>query len=749
MKRYFLEELTLNQQLFIKHILPRVRANDETLEVISRPPRAHNKRLSSVELPGSLVPSLMRMTSPSDGGPLQQQQPSFIGLHNDIGCEHIAEALLYNTHITELDLSAGLVTDRGCIAIARSLMVNRSLTSLTLSHNSIGDEGVLMLASVLQVNPILRSVDVSSSRMIISPIALDRLRIVLTQNDTVRNISLAPQPKPTSAGSNNTGRSSVVSRTTSAVSSQSRAQAQKDMLLSQSRLALVSALNSIHLGLKEFLRHDSDGHISREIDCSKASQQDGRKFDREACRILCSALAQDQYITQLNLSDNNLDNECAQMIATLLETNVAITSIDLSGNSRISDGANILHDALIKNHSVVSLKLVRCNCASLILEKVQMLLNLNREHIAMKYEVLELLKRKEAHTLCRVNVAEVFPVDVLGYPGIANRKQQLDDESMDIFSQVLRADVIVTGLDFAWNVIGDSGFHTLLLLLKRNKGLTSVHLNHNVITDESIKQLSFVISQIPCLSFLDLAFNQLTAEIVPLLVQILRKAPALHKILLEGNRIGPRDRDTVSFFGLLNEKCSLELRTMLTTAFDNLSSMSVMDMNSFYSCGNWLPDGTTMQLLCFSLLSNTNVTSLELEFNDIDNKQFHALCHLLQTNRSIKRLNLANNLIEDVEYFVERDGFQLTHLSLRKNRLGKQAAMSFARFLRKNKTLVSLDISQNMWGRAGVSMINEALPMNTCLRELEISGEGIPAELEERAQYSLTLNYNTVVLPPN
>jgi Ran GTPase-activating protein (RanGAP) involved in mRNA processing and transport len=152
--------------------------------------------------------------------------------------------------------------------------------------------------------------------------------------------------------------------------------------------------------------------------------------------------------------------------------------------------------------------------------------------------------------------------------------------------------------------------------------------------------------------------------------------------------------------------------------------------------------------LCFSLLSNTSVTSLELEFNDIDNKQFHALCHLLQTNRSIRRLDLANNLIEDVDYFVERDGFQLTHLSLRKNRLGKQAAMSFAKLLRKNKTLVSLDVSQNIWGRAGVSMINEALPMNTCLKELEINGDGVPTELEERAKYSLTLNYHAVALPP-
>lgn len=746
MRRYFLEELTLNQQLFIKHLLPHIHANDPTVTCVQRPPRAHSKRLSSVDTPGGIVPSIM-MSSGSEGNPLQQQT-SYTGLHNDIGCEHIAEALLYNTHITELDLSCGLITDRGCVAIARSLMVNRSLTSLTLSQNAIGDEGVMMLANVLQVNPFIRSVDVSQSRIPMTPISLDQLRFVLTQNDTVRSISVAPQPKPTSAGSMHTGRSSIVSRTTSALSSQSRAQANKDMAMAQSRLALVSALNSIHLNLKEFLRHDSDGHLAREIDCSNANLQGGRKFDREACRILCSALANDQYITQLNLSDNNLDNECAQMIATLLETNVGITTIDLSGNPRISDGANVLHDALIKNHSVVSMKLSRCSCASLILEKVQLLLNLNREHIAMKYEILELQKRKEAHTTCRINVAELFPVDVVGYPGIANRKHQLDDASMDIISQVLRADVIVTTLDFSWNSIGDSGFHTLLLLLKRNKGLTSLQLSRNLVTDDAIKQLGYVVSQIPSLAFLDVSYNQLTAESVPVLIQILRKAPALHRVLLEGNRIGPRERDTVSFYGLLNEKCTVELRGMLTSVIDNSPTMRELDMNSFYSCGNWLPDGTTMQLLCFALLSNTMVTSLELEFNDIDNKQFHALCHLLQTNRTIKKLNLANNLIDDVQYFVERDGFQLTHLVLRKNRLGKPAAMALSQFLRSNTTLESLDISNNVWGRAGASIITESLSMNVRLSELEMGGEGIPPELEEKAKYALTLNYRSVVLRP-
>lgn len=722
LKLFFLEELTINQQLVLKKMIPRIAANDESLTV------------------------------------LNVHCPEFVSAaHNDVGCDHLATAMMFNEHLKEVNLSDGQITDKGCIALARALNINRSVKTLNLSGNAIGDSGVSALIEVLQVNKVLSVVNVSNTKRVVSPEQLHQARRVLVDNDTLLEFIVGSNEGCASRMSSATRSVSATSQrrrstTTSAGTSRRPVQMSAEELRRQAaikQLAKMTMLNNRHLSLKEFLR-SATSQLCCEIDCSNAREtQDGRLFDNAACEILYQTLKDDTVVTKINLANNDIDAEGAAFLAELIRENVAITSLNLSQNN-IGDGAVALHDALVSNNALIELKLEKANPAPLTLEKIGVLLQLNREHLAFKREVLLIGKKNENHVISCVNTPEISTV-VKGLPGFANRKLQVDDESIELLCSLLRADLIIQTLDYAWNLITDSGFHSMVGLCKRNKGIQQLKLAHNLITDDSIRFLASAMPTLPNLREVDLSFNSLTEHSSSAIIKMLRDHPTLHSIRAAGNRIPPRDLDTMEFLSRLNQQCSTELRTLLIEIYDNDPTRTIVDMNSYFSMGNWNRDGSTMQLLTYALLNNTHVTTLELEFNDVNDNQFVSICNVLRTNRTITTLNLANNLITDVSLFVSSassgQGYAVQNLSLRRNKMGQAAAMDFAALLRHPLcSLKQLDVSFNEWGRLGASILTAALPMNDSLTAIEIEGPGIDAEAAAQAQFATTLHYNSVKL---
>jgi Ran GTPase-activating protein (RanGAP) involved in mRNA processing and transport len=623
--------------------------------------------------------------------------------HDDVGCAEIGRAIMRNSNLVSLNLSNGNIGNDGAKCISEGLFINRSVTAIDVSRNNIGDDGIKFLCAALQVNPVLKIVRIGGNKHV-TDTSIDYLQRVLVHNDDVEEVSLLNSSKvdPTNI----------------------------------KRVDFVTMLNRKHLGMKRLLRSSKE-LLSSEVDCSSAAAQ-GRVFDSVACEVLCDALRENKFVTRVNLSDNQLDTAAANAIAAMLVDNRTLTSLNLSKNP-IGNGSLAIADSLEVNDVLTEMDLMGCGCTALSLERIQLLLQLNREPISMKLEMLRILKKREENqSSVRVNNMALPP------SWSSARKAQLDDSSMEILYSVLQSDPDVVSLDLSWNAISDSGFHTLLLLLRRNTGISRVNLSHNLIGDDALALIQKFIPSLPGLRSVDLSFNAVTEQMAPRALDLVRDYPQLESLNLEGNRVPPAALDTLEFLGRVNRSVSPTMRSILLSTFYNDPTVTEVDLSSFYSQGHWAKDGSTTSLLCFALYNNTHVQCLRMEFNDVDDEQISLLCKALQRLHTLRTLSVANNLIMDAKPLAElllRDDTRLEVLDLRNNKLGVDAAREIASALRENAMLREIDLSKQLWGRAGAKVIREVLPFNSGLKTIDIGGEGIPRELEEETKFALTLQY--------
>lgn len=96
--------------------------------------------------------------------------------------------------------------------------------------------------------------------------------------------------------------------------------------------------------------YDSLSLISRNIECEA-------DVEYEAIMAIGNALQNNQYITYLNLGNNNIGNKGAIAIANALQFNKHIIHLDLFGNDIGDEGAIALANLLINNNTITGLDL--------------------------------------------------------------------------------------------------------------------------------------------------------------------------------------------------------------------------------------------------------------------------------------------------------------------------------------------------------------------------------------------------------
>ena len=144
------------------------------------------------------------------------------------------------------------------------------------------------------------------------------------------------------------------------------------------------------------------------------------------------------------------------------------------------------------------------------------------------------------------------------------------------------------------------------------------------------------------------------------------------------------------------------------------------------SNGN-MDSGTGFLMIAEVLLTNSSLTSLSLPCMGLHlTKEYcSVLTKLLQTNQSLRYLDLSSNSILDSSFF---EGLQrntnLVKLNL--SNTGITAARSLTTLLRVNKSLTYLDLSSNLTSDSGARCIFEGLQHNTTLVNLNLSHTGIP-----------------------
>jgi Ran GTPase-activating protein (RanGAP) involved in mRNA processing and transport len=151
-----------------------------------------------------------------------------------------------------------------------------------------------------------------------------------------------------------------------------------------------------------------------------------------------------------------------------------------------------------------------------------------------------------------------------------------------------------------------------------------------------------------------------------------------------------------------------------------------------------------------ALKSNTSLTTLNLSWNQIGASGGASIAEALKSNTSLTELNLENNQIEDSGGAAIgealRSNTSLTSLYLLDNKIGASAGASIADALKSNTSLTSLDLSWNQIGASGGASIAEALKSNTSLTTLDLQSNQIGASGGTSIAEALKSNTSLITL---
>ncbi|KAM9315553.1 NACHT, LRR and PYD domains-containing protein 12-like [Gastrophryne carolinensis] len=167
----------------------------------------------------------------------------------------------------------------------------------------------------------------------------------------------------------------------------------------------------------------------------------------------------------------------------------------------------------------------------------------------------------------------------------------------------------------------------------------------------------------------------------------------------------------------LSPLCCDDLRTILLTS----RSLTKLDL----SCNNLWDSG--IKVLCEALKNPCTLQELSLRACELTCMCCSALCSILSTNTSLRKLDLSYNDLKDsgIELLCEGlsyRGCSLQELSLSNCSLTSLCCDDFRLVLVTNRSLTKLDLSDNIMGDSGLKVLCEGLRDPGCtLQELCIN----------------------------
>eukprot|EP00760_Papus_ankaliazontas_P038935 PhM_4_TR9423/c0_g1_i1/m.67352 len=201
----------------------------------------------------------------------------------------------------------------------------------------------------------------------------------------------------------------------------------------------------------------------------------------------------------------------------------------------------------------------------------------------------------------------------------------------------------------------------------------------------------------------------------------------------------PQLRELRLTYGVLNAGMEFELKMFGMHDTDAMSLRDALRLPTTNLTTLKLPenriDDNLLRGILSGLVKNTTVTHIDLSHNKIEDGGAKVLATILMRSeppQQLKILNLSDNLIRsagavDLGRAIENNS-KLTHLHLKLNRFGDDGGRVFAEALRVNTTLKVLDLDHNDLGSDTARVLAEALKANAKLVTLNLSGNDFQEE---------------------
>jgi Ran GTPase-activating protein (RanGAP) involved in mRNA processing and transport len=347
----------------------------------------------------------------------------------------------------------------------------------------------------------------------------------------------------------------------------------------------------------------------------------------------------------------------------------------------------MLSDVLLRNTSLASLNLMHNRIGDAALKPLQEMLDRNdtlmdllvdgnpmRNDVILKvYSTSTNTQQKLKQDLRRLQAwdAELTAVD---FSGQASSKSAANDLTCKLLAEALSSSHVVTSVNLNYSNVSDLGLGMLTDMLYSNTYIHTLMLDGCCITDAGVKLLAAMLLKNSTLSYISLRHNAITDDGCMALQRALVHNYTVKRLSVDHNpEVSERSFMTLGYSITLNNEPIL-LKQVIPQVHSN--SLTVLDC-SRKGVDDTLPfTDSSITLLCSVLAHSRSLTHINLKRNRIGAYGGTCLADVMLSNRTITALDLLGTEVgSGVTAFVDllRRSSDVQHLDLREN--GIEAAL--------------------------------------------------------------------------
>ncbi|CAL4978484.1 unnamed protein product [Urochloa decumbens] len=301
---------------------------------------------------------------------------------------------------------------------------------------------------------------------------------------------------------------------------------------------------------------------------------------------------------------------------------------------------------------------------------------------------------------------------------VAGRPEDEALDAMRIFSKALEGSVL-TYLNISDNALGEKGVRAFGELLKSQENLEEFYVMNDGISEDAAKALSELIPSTEKLKVLHLYNNMTGDEGAVYVAEMVKRSPNLESFRCSATRIGSDGGVALSeALGTCTHLKKLDLRDNLFGLDAGIALSKTLpklpDLVELYLSDLNLENEGTVAIVNALKQSAPQLEVLELAGNEITAKAAPALAECLTAMQSLKKLTLAENELKDdgaviIAKSLEAGHTDLKELDVSTNMFQRAGARCFARAVANKPGFMQLNINGNFISDEGIDEVKDIL----------------------------------------
>jgi Ran GTPase-activating protein (RanGAP) involved in mRNA processing and transport len=596
------------------------------------------------------------------------------------GAKELAEALEKNKTITKLNLSLNNIGKDGAKKLAEALEKNKTITELDLRWNSITSSQIIELGEACanrnddQDKTIATNIkftylpDDHLFKLISGQFTGDSIDLSYVSNLSLGELSLGYFQKVINALKENTKITELNLSGNNIGDKEAKALA--DMLKENTKITKLNLLKS-NLG-KDGAEELAD--MLKENKKIKTLNLSNSNLGKDGAKALADMLKENKTLTELDLSLNNIGDKGAEELAKALKENTTLTTLKLSDNNIGDKGAKVLAEALKENKTLTKLDLrsnnnigdkqvialgeackdkknitvyfsddKKNNLFELISGQFKSdsidLSELSLGALSSEYfqKVIKALKENKTLTKLNLKWSNITSSQIIALGELCTDNNNItvdfgDDNKKNFFeliSDQFTGDSIYLS-NLSLGELSSEDSKKVIDAIKKNKTIKTLGLSSNNIGDKGAEELAQALKKNKTITTLYLSSNNIREAGVIALAQALKENTTLKTLNLSDNDI------TSSQIIKLGEVCANRKDNQGKTIATNIEFGNPQKNNLFklisgqftgysidLSLGELSPE--YFQKVIDAIKENTTITTLNLKWNKIEDKQIIAL----------------------------------------------------------------------------------------------------------------------------